>query len=218
MSEAPRLHLLTDDRILAREDFVEVAEAILERGGARMALHLRGPRTSGRDLWARGRALSSVTAESGASLRVNDRVDLALALGADGVHLGARSLPPGVVRALAGETLRIGRSVHGIDEVVSLENASHLEALDYLMVGTLFPTPSHPDREGGGPERLARIRERTSLPLVGVGGITPERVAALATALPGMRRWGIALIRGVWEAASPPDALERYLEALEMTA
>ncbi|MDT8342467.1 MAG: thiamine phosphate synthase, partial [Longimicrobiales bacterium] len=90
----PPLHLVTDDAVLARPGFRGAAEAALEAGGARVALHLRGPGTNGGPLYRLAVALVPAARAAGALLLVNDRVDVAACAGADGVQLGRRSLPP----------------------------------------------------------------------------------------------------------------------------
>jgi len=147
-----------------------------------------------------------VAAESGSRVLLNDRVDLVLATGADGVHLGARGMPIADARRLLGPGRWIGASVHSAEEAV----AAAREGADYLIAGTLFPTPSHPGRPGSGTEWLAEVA-RLGVPVIGIGGITPERAGAVRAA--GGR--GVAVLRGVWSASRPLDGLASYLEALE---
>ncbi len=202
----PRLHLVSDDRVLARPDFVPTAHGLLPRGGAALALHLRGPGTAAAELFTRGRELLEPSRESGSLLVVNDRVDLALVLGLEGVQLGARSLPPSVVRELLGPEALVGVSVHGPDEAVRAENGG----ADYLVVGTIFPSPSHPGRSGAGPERVAAVSGGTRVPALAIGGITPERVRAVLES----GAHGVAVLSGIWDAEDPGAALDRYLGAL----
>jgi thiamine-phosphate diphosphorylase len=199
----PVLHVVTDDTVLLRADFGQVAEAVLRAGGADLALHLRGPSLDGRLLLYRGRELLLTARTSGAWVVVNDRVDVAGCITADGVQLGQRSLPLDVVRRLLG-TMRVGISVHDPGEARKSAGA------DWLLAGTLFETPSHPGRAPSGVEILRTIGEVVpGVPLVGIGGITPERVAGVRAA--GAR--GIAVLRGVWDDPSPGRAVERYLTA-----
>nr|NIP56877.1 thiamine phosphate synthase [Gemmatimonadota bacterium]NIR77255.1 thiamine phosphate synthase [Gemmatimonadota bacterium]NIT85774.1 thiamine phosphate synthase [Gemmatimonadota bacterium]NIU29599.1 thiamine phosphate synthase [Gemmatimonadota bacterium]NIU34648.1 thiamine phosphate synthase [Gemmatimonadota bacterium] len=133
-------------------------------------------------------------------------VDLALVLGLEGVQLGARSLPPSVVRELLGPEALVGVSVHGPDEAVRAENGG----ADYLVVGTIFPSPSHPGRSGAGPERVAAVSGGTRVPALAIGGITPERVRAVLES----GAHGVAVLSGIWDAEDPGAALDRYLGAL----
>ncbi|MBW3535719.1 MAG: thiamine phosphate synthase [Gemmatimonadetes bacterium] len=198
---------LTDeiDALLREPDLPEVAGRVLRVGGARLALHLRGPRTPAARLYELARALLPTARDAGAFLLVNDRVDLALVLALDGVHLGERSLPVAAVRELLGRRW-IGRSVHGAP--AAREAAE--QGADYLVVGTVFATPSHPRRAPAGPEIIRAVRETTRLPLLAIGGVTPARVADVVAV--GAR--GVAVRSGVWDAAEPEGAVQGYLEAL----
>lgn len=209
----PRLHLVTDDRVLEASGFPERARQVAEVGGDRIALHLRGPGLTGRRLWEVGREVAAPLGGTGVRLLVNDRVDLALALEAHGAHLGSRSLPPAAARRVLGPEALLGRSVHGASEVEELaREPDGLGPLDYLLVGTIWATPSHPERPGAGPERIREIRRvAPGLPVLGIGGVTPERVGALLAA----RAHGAAVLRAVWEAPDPAGAVAAFLAALE---
>lgn len=141
-----------------------------------------------------------------ALLLVNDRVDVARVVDADGVHLGGRSLPASMARTLLPGGALVGVSVHGAE--AAAEAAA--EGADYLMVGTIFATPSHPGRPGAGPEVLRAVVRRGAPPLVAVGGITPDRVATCLEA----GAHGVAVLRGVWEASDTSGAVAGYVEAL----
>ncbi len=214
----PKLHIVTDDEILARPDFEirarEVCEALETREptaggllGSSVALHLRGPRTTGRKLTRLARILCEPAAASEVTLLLNDRVDVALAVGAAGVHLGTRSLPPAYARRLLGTRLLLGVSVHSVSGAVKAAEAG----ADYLFVGTLFKTLSHPRAVARGAEFMGLVASRVELPLVGIGGVTPQRVLAVLAA----GGHGVAAIRGIWDAPSPPDAVQAYLDAVE---
>lgn len=109
---------------------------------------------------------------------VNERLDVALAGGAHGVHLRSSSLPAGEVRRLAPAGFLVGRSVHGVDEAETVLRAG---GLDYLVAGTVFPSESKPAGHGTlGLEGLAAICRRVEVPVLAIGGITVERVAGIA--------------------------------------
>jgi thiamine-phosphate diphosphorylase len=175
----------------------------MARGGSRVALHLRGPGTAGGRLFHLARKL----AEEGGSLVINDRVDVALAVGLDQVHLGRRSLPAGVVRSMLGADASVGVSTHDVSEV----STAAREGADWLFVGTIYPTPSHPDAEGRGPLALVEaVAAARGIPGFAIGGVTPGRVPELLAA----GAYGVAVVRGVWAAADPLAALSEYLDAL----
>jgi thiamine-phosphate diphosphorylase len=187
--------------VLARPDFTRTARAVAEAGGAALALHLRGPGTGGRRLHDLAIALRPALRASGGMLVVNDRIDVALAAGADGVQLGARTLSVEDGQALAGASLRIGASVHAADEARAVAAGA-----DWLLAGTIWPTPSHPGRPGAG---LALLREVAALgtPVVAIGGVSAERAAEARRAGAA----GVAALRGLWDAPDAARAVERYL-------
>lgn len=202
----PRLHIATDDAVLAGADFVDLAIAVLRRNGAGVALHVRGPATPAARLYALTEALAGAASAAGAMLLVNDRVDVALAAGASGVHLRSRSIPPGDARPLLHDRV-LGCSVHGADGVEAISRW-----IDFLFLGTIYPTPSHPGEAAAGPALIMETASRTTVPVVAIGGITPERVGEVVAA----GAHGVAVIRGVWSAADPAGAASRYLDALNV--
>lgn len=205
----PRLHVVTDDRIVERGDLIRTARAVLEAGGPDLVLHLRGPGATGARLYEIACALVPVAAAAaGALLLVNDRVDVALVAGAHGAHLGRRSLGVAPARRILGEGARVGVSTHGPDEAARAAR----EGADFAFVGTVYPTPTHPGRPGGGAEVVrAAAGAAPGLPLLAIGGVGPERVGEMLEA----GAHGVAVIRGVWEAGDPVDRVKGYLEALD---
>jgi thiamine-phosphate diphosphorylase len=127
---------------------------------------------------------------------ISGRVDIAAAVGAQGVQLGAADLMPADARRVLPRGW-IGRSVHTVEEAgVAVE-----EGADFLVVGSIYKTASHPDREPAGPGLVTRIA-KLGLPVIAIGGITPERVAELKDA----GAYGVAAIRSLWHAADPAGA------------
>lgn len=200
----PRLHVVTDDPILARSGFSAAAIEVLEAGGARVALHVRGPRSSGRALFRAAADLIRPARRTGGWLVVNDRVDVALVLGIRRVHLGGRSMPASVARRLLGPDAHVGRSVHSAAEAGGVDGR-----IDYLFAGTVFATPSHEGIAPGGVDVVSAAAAASPAPVVGIGGITADRTARVLSA--GAR--GVAVIRAVWDAASPGDGVRRFLDS-----
>jgi thiamine-phosphate pyrophosphorylase len=133
----------------------------------------------GRALYDLVRGCLAVAHGTHTRVLVNDRLDVAIAAGAHGVHLRGRSLPAARARALAGTGFLIGRSVHSADEAIEAWRAG---GLDYLMFGNVFDTASKPGREAAGLERLAEVAHATPLPVLAVGGITAARAPLVARA------------------------------------
>ena len=201
--------MVTDDDILERQGILGVIKTVYETGGRDVALHIRGPSTYGRKIHELARKIRPMADSTGGRLFLNDRLDIAWTAGADGVHLGQRSLPVRSVRRLVGHDLTIGASVHNEHESAIAEK----EGADYAFLGTLFRTPSHHGVEPGGLSLISKmcpvIRD---MPFVGIGGITPERVGSVLAA--GAK--GVAVIRGIWNAENPRDAVRAYLSELKL--
>jgi thiamine-phosphate pyrophosphorylase len=158
-----------------RRTLVVAARAL--SGGA-SAILVRRPHATAFELFALVRQLRPSTRAANCLLLVSDRADVAVAADADGVHVGARSLPVAAARRAVGPALLVGRSVHNLDEAGQAEE----EGASYLVVGPVFATPSHPGAPplGLGPYREAALRAR--VPVVAIGGITSDNVRLVAQA------------------------------------
>lgn len=199
----PRLHAITDERIARRPDLDQVAAELAAGGGAALAFHARGRSLSGLEHFDLANRLTVYPPNR---LFVNDRLDIALAAGALGVQLGTGSLPVDAARRLNPEWW-IGKSVHDLTEA----EAAQAEGADYLLVGPVYPTATHPGRPALGIEAV-RMIARLGLPVVAIGGVTAERVAELV----GAGAYGVAAIRALWDAADPRAATRRLV--MELTA
>jgi thiamine-phosphate pyrophosphorylase len=189
---APRLYLITDRRATGGRPLDQVVAEALAGAGARageVAVQLREKDLGGRALLALARSLRAVTAAAGAQLFINDRVDVALAANADGVHLGGRSLSPADVRLLAPR-LRIGVSTHTPEEV---QRAAAAPA-DFVVFGPVFATPSKPGISVGV-DRLVQVAA-LGVPVLALGGIDEKN--AQKCILAGAS--GVACIRSVMAA------------------
>jgi len=200
---APRLYLITDRTATGGRALDQVVAEALAGAGARageVAVQLREKDLDGRALLALARSLRAVTAAAGAQLYINDRVDVALAANADGVHLGGRSLAPADVRALAPR-LRIGVSTHSQHEVKRVAAAR----VDFVVFGPVFATPSKPGFFIGV-DRLAQV-VALGVPVVALGGIDEKN--AQECILAGAS--GVACIRSVMAATKIDKAVSSLL-------
>lgn len=173
----PRVYPLTDVKLSGLSHAVQVEQFIA--GGASL-VQLREKQLSPREFCEEGRAALSVARGYGVPLIINDRVDIALAIGADGVHLGQDDLPPEAARKLLGDNAIIGYSTHNIGQV---KYALTLP-IDYLAIGPIFQTTSkeNPDPVVGL-DGLRKVRELTAnLPLVAIGGITQDNAHSVIEA------------------------------------
>jgi len=204
----PVIHAITDDEVLARDDALERMRAVMRALGPRGALHLRGARTTAARLFDLGVHLAAEQSRGGAWLVVNDRVDLALALGARAAQLTSRSLTVRQARALApAATMRLGASVHDATEAAFAAK----DGADWLVAGHVFETPSHPGAPGRGVGLIREIIASTSAPVLAIGGVSPEHAPLLRQA----GAWGTAAIRGIWGADDAGAAAARYLSAYD---
>lgn len=159
------LYPVTCERLSAGRTDMEVLEAII-RGGAKI-VQLREKELSQRQLHELAVKFREVTARAGMLLIINDHVDIALACGADGVHLGQDNLPVAAARRIAPELL-IGASSHSTEEAVEAER----QGADYVNIGPIFPTSTKEGiKEFLGPEAIAAISPSLSVPFTVMGGI-----------------------------------------------
>ena len=200
---ALRLIVVTDAGLAQPRTVLEVVSLALAAGAR--AIQLRNKGDSPRELAELGRALRGPTRDAGALLFVNDRLDLALAVGADGVHLGPHDVPVRAVRAAAPEGFLIGRSA---DEP-HVATVAVDDGADYIGCGTVYATSTKADAgDVIGLDGLRRVVEAVSVPVVAIGGITPQRapdVAATGAA-------GVAVVGAIMSAADPTAVVRSLLE------
>lgn len=170
--------------------------------GGVSAVQLRDKQASGRELMALATELRDVLAGTGVPLLVNDRLDIALASGADGVHLGQCDLDVRHARRLAGPEFLIGKSVSRPEEISDV-HALPSGTVDYLGIGPVFPTATKPDaRPALGLDALAALRACTALPCVGIGGIDARNAPSVwATGVDGL-----AVVSAICDAPDPGAA------------
>ncbi len=201
-----RVYVITDARHARGRSHREIAEAAI-RGGA-TAVQLRMKEEPARVVLEVARAIGPLCRAAGIAFIVNDRLDVAMLAGADGVHVGQDDLPPTDARAFMGPRALIGVSTATVEEAIAAERAG----ADYLGVGAVYGTATKSD--AGAPVGLARVtevRQAVRLPLVGIGGITAENAAAVIRA--GAQ--GVAVITAVTLAEDMADAVRRLREAVD---
>ncbi len=216
-SRPPRLYLVTDRAATGNRPLVEVVARALSgiaRSGLApddVAVQLREKDLSGRALLELARPLRAITAAAGVGFYVNDRIDVALAVRADGVHLGGTSLSPAEARAIE-PGLAIGVSAHRVADVRAAGPAT------FAVFGPIRDTPSkRPYGSPLGTEPLveaARLLPPLALPLLAIGGIDTDAVAEVVAA----GAYGVACIRPVMQAADPAEAVRKLARALASSA
>ncbi|HJV55722.1 MAG TPA: thiamine phosphate synthase [Methylomirabilota bacterium] len=199
-----RLYLITD-RAASTRPPLEVVEECL--GAGLRAVQLREKDLEVRALLALAEPLREATRRHGARLLINDRADVALAVGADGVQRTHTSLPVAALRGITPPGFLIGASAHSTAEA----REAATEGADFVVFGPVYDTPSK--RRYGPPQGLAALEAAaaaTPRPLLAVGGITPERVREVRAAGAA----GVAVIGAVYGAARPADATKAFLDVL----
>ncbi|MFB1066554.1 thiamine phosphate synthase [Natrinema sp. H-ect4] len=194
---------LSDDRTT-----LDIVRAAVDGGVD--AVQLREKETSARSRYELGLELRELTAEAGVDLLVNDRVDIARAIDADGVHVGQSDLSVGVARDLLGSDAIVGCSASTVAEA----READADGADYLGVGAVYGTSSKDidaDKDGVGPERIAAIADAVSIPIVGIGGITADNARPVVEAGAA----GVAVISAITAAPDPAAATESLTAAVE---
>ncbi len=188
--------------LACRRPWLEVARAALDAGVR--CVQLREKTLPDRELLARARRLRDLTQAHDALLIVNDRPDIALLAGADGVHVGPDDLDVASVRRVAGGSRLVGVSTRSVEQV----RAAAAAGADYVAVGAMFCTQTKPDAQVRGIELLREARRQTDLPLVAIGGIRPEHV-------PRLREAGaacVAVCSFICGSSDPHAAARRFLD------
>ena len=199
-----RLYLITD-RAASPRPPVEIVEECL--GAGLRAVQLREKDLEVRALLAQATPLREVTRHHTARLLINDRADVALAVGADGVQRTHASLPVAALREITPPGFLIGASAHSAAEA----REAGAQGADFVVFGPVYDTPSK--RRYGPPQGLAALEAAVAAstrPLLAVGGITPERVGEVRAAGAA----GVAVIGAIYGAARPADATKAFLDVL----
>jgi thiamine-phosphate pyrophosphorylase len=174
-----RFYPIIDTGLLGKAglDPLDLARALVWAGARLVQYRHKEPYT--RQSYEQAGAIGRVVQQGGARYIINDRADVALMLGADGVHIGQQDLPPAAVREIAGGKLLVGLSTHNEAQL----KAGEREPVDYLAIGPIFGTSSkaNPDPVVGV-EELRRLRAMTEKPLAAIGGVTRERAPEVLAA------------------------------------
>lgn len=206
------LYLITDRKLgrggdIARTCAEALAAARVATPSIRIAVQLREKDSTARELCALGRELRAVCSRFGAFLTVNDRIDVALACEADGVHLPTDSFSPADARRLLGPGRLIGVSAHCISDLQRAER----EGADFAVYGPVYAPLSKPCcGTPCGPKGFAEGCGATRLPVFALGGITAERISELR----GSEAAGVAVIGAIFGANSPADASRALVTAI----
>ena len=200
-----RLYVIVDRAAIGGRDPAEVAAAAM-RGGADV-IQWRDKAASGREFLKEASRLLPLARTAGIPLIINDRADVAAAIGADGVHLGHDDLPLKEVRRILGAERLIGQSTHSLEQALVAQE----EGADYLGCGPIFPTPTKPDYGSVGVDLITRVVTRVQVPVVCIGGIDAMNARQVIAA--GAQC--VAVVRAVCAAPNPEGAARTLKEILE---
>ena len=205
-------YLVTQASLSKGRSTTDIVAAAIDGGVD--AVQLREKDTDIETRYELGRELRELTTEAGVDLIVNDRVDLAHTIGADGVHLGQSDLPVSAAREILGPEATIGASVSTVSEA----RLAAITGADYLGVGAVFGTDSKPDAESTddalGLDQLADIADAVKIPVIAIGGVTPDNAAATIEAGAD----AVAVISAITGADDPTAAARQLREAVDGAA
>ncbi|MGH7198390.1 MAG: thiamine phosphate synthase [Candidatus Omnitrophota bacterium] len=199
-----KLYVITDAEAAGKRPLAAVVQAAVEGGAS--VIQLRDKKARDEELVKTAERLLMITRPRGVPLIINDRVNVAKAAGADGVHLGQEDGSFEAARAALGEKAIIGRSTHSPEEALAAE----AEGFDYVGIGPVFRTPTKPSTEPVGLELVRFASRRLSVPFVAIGGIDAGNLARVREA--GAK--SVAVVRAVMGAPDPRKAAEALVHNL----
>ncbi|WP_258833229.1 thiamine phosphate synthase [Peribacillus frigoritolerans] len=198
------LYLVTEESIAIEELTKIIAESV---SGGVSIVQLREKNNSSLSFYKKASALKQLLNELSIPLIINDRVDIALAVGADGIHIGQDDLPLPVVKKMVPEDMIVGVSVSTLEEALEAER----NGADYIGVGSVFPTKTKQDATLMALEDLGEICRSVSIPAVAIGGITADNMSPLSNS--GLS--GTAVVSAIMNADNPKTASESLLKIIK---
>lgn len=196
------VYAILDHEWLRGRDAADVAAKMIAGGAG--VIQYRNKVSDVGQMVVEAEKIHDVTYPEGIPLIVNDRVDVALAVGAEGAHVGQEDLPLEAVRKIAGDRLLIGASVHNLEEFEKVAEA------DYFGVGTIYPTQTKDVEKVTGVDIIRQVRKRTDKPIVGIGGITLENLQPVIDAGAD----GVCVISGIMGKEDIEARTRAYVDAV----
>ena len=198
------LYLILDQRWASRWALADILRYAADIGVT--IVQYRNKNGAMNEVYRHALELREIARDSGVTFIVNDRCDIGLAVGADGVHLGQSDLPIRLARELLGAKCLIGISTHSPEQVAEATE----QGADYVGFGPLFPTDTKADHEPVvGLDGMKKVRLLTSLPIVAIGGIQSESVSKIVAAGGD----AVAVVSGILDSTNPRQAIKRYMES-----
>ena len=196
------VYLVTDRRNKTDDEFLNIIEEAIK--GGTTIVQLREKTASTKEFYDLALKVKEITSRYGVPLLINDRIDIALAVGSDGVHIGQDDMPADIAREIIGEDKILGVSASTVEEAKKAE----IDSADYIGSGAVFPTSTKDDADSVSKEELKEIVDSIDIPVVAIGGITVEN----ASTLKGSGIAGVSVVSAIMSAEDPKEASEKLKE------
>ena len=196
------VYLVTDRRNKTDDEFLNIIEEAIK--GGTTIVQLREKTASTKEFYDLALKVKEITSRYGVPLLINDRIDIALAVGSEGVHIGQDDMPADIAREIIGEDKILGVSASTVEEAKKAE----IDSADYIGSGAVFPTSTKDDADSVSKEELKEIVDSIDIPVVAIGGITVEN----AHTLKGSGIAGFSVVSAIMSAEDPKEASEKLKE------
>ena len=196
------VYLVTDRRNKTDEEFLNIIEEAIK--GGTTIVQLREKTASTKEFYDLALKVKEITSRYDVPLLINDRIDIALAVDSEGVHIGQDDMPAGIAREIIGEDKILGVSASTVEEAKKAE----IDSADYIGSGAVFPTATKDDADSVSEEELKEIVESIDIPVVAIGGITIENAHTLKAS--GIA--GFSVVSAIMSAEDPKEASEKLKE------
>ena len=196
------VYLVTDRRNKTDEEFLNIIEEAIK--GGTTIVQLREKTASTKEFYDLALKVKEITSRYDVPLLINDRIDIALAVDSEGVHIGQDDMPAGIAREIIGEDKILGVSASTVEEAKKAE----IDSADYIGSGAVFPTATKDDADSVSKEELKKIIDSIDIPVVAIGGITVEN----AHTLKGSGIAGFSVVSAIMSAEDPKVASKKLKE------
>ena len=196
------VYLVTDRRNKTDEEFLNIIEEAIK--GGTTIVQLREKTASTKEFYDLALKVKEITSRYDVPLLINDRIDIALAVDSEGVHIGQDDMPAGIAREIIGEDKILGVSASTVEEAKKAE----IDSADYIGSGAVFPTATKDDADSVSEEELKEIVDSIDIPVVAIGGITIENAHTLKAS--GIA--GVSVVSAIMSAEDPKEASEKLKE------